>query len=285
VTVRCLLAAVALVVAGCGGPSTDNAALVLQRTAANLGEISSGTLAMRFEMSVKDRDPGGFELEGPFSFASKGHLPVLELEHTRFDGDEEAASGTFVSTGDVAWVVREGKPRRVPDGVLRSSGLTDLVRPAEAASAAPGAESGDASSGLAELNIDDWIEGEPEVSGGGRVGGVDTDKVAADLDAGAVMDGLIKLSRALGGGVAAQLQPLDETQRAKVRRAATDTTLETWSGKDDHLLRKLVLDVTFGTRNETLAEAVPQLAEARIKLEATVTDLNEPVEVDAPAGD
>ena len=281
--VRRLLAVSVLVIAGCAGPSTDNASLVLQRTAAKLGAISSGTLEMRFEMSVKDAKPGGFELEGPFSFASAGHLPVLELEHTRFDGDEEAEAGTFVSTGEAAWVVRDGEPRRVSDAILRSTGLTDLVRPVRTASAggSPPATT-DGGGGLAGLNIDDWIDGDLEVSGGGRVGGVDTDKVDAHLDAGAVMDGLVQLARALGGGVAAQLEPLDDTERAKVANAASDATLETWSGKDDHLLRKLVLDVAFGTKNEALAEAVPQLAEARIKLGAVVTDLNEPVEVDAP---
>jgi hypothetical protein len=284
IVLRAILVALSLAMFACLTASTDDASLVLQRTAGSLGEISSGTLDMRFEMSAKDQKPGGFELEGPFSLRSAGHLPVVRFEHTRLDGDEEAVRGTFVSTGETAYVVRDGKSRRVPEDLLTSSGLTDLVRPVD--DGASGSAAADqAGSGLGRLNIDGWIDGRPEISAGGLVGGVDTDKVTADLDVGVMMDGLIQLGRSLGGGVAAQLQPLDDTDRARVRRAVTEAKLETWSGKDDRLLRKLIIDVVFGLKNKEMAEKMPLLSEARIKLEAAVTDINDPVKVEAPDAD
>jgi hypothetical protein len=278
---------VLVAMSACMNPSTDNANLVLQRMAAGLGDISSGNLSMRFEMSVKDRKSGGFELEGPFSLRSDGRYPIVEFEHTRFDGDEEARVGTFVSTGDAAYVVRDGKSDRVGDEQLASTGLADLVRPAEDGRDAEGPATGDTGTetGLGQLNIDGWIEDDPEISGGGLVGGVDTDKVTAELDPAELMNGLVQLGQALGGGVAAQLRPLGRADRERVRRAATEAKLETWSGKDDRLLRKLIIEIGFGLKNEDLVEKLPQLADARIRLEAAITALNEPVDVEAPGAD
>lgn len=237
---------------------------------------------MRFEMSVKDRAPGGFELTGPFSLRSDGHLPVAELDHTRFDGDEDAVEATFVSTGDAVYVVRDGKSTRVPDDQLAATGLTELVRPVERSDDATATGAATDATGLGRLDINDWIDGEPKIAGGGLVGGVDTDKVTANLDAGELMQGLVELGRTLGGGVAGQLEPLSDDDRARVRRAAKIARLETWSGKDDGMLRKLVVSVTFGLRNEEMAEKMPLLSEASIRLEAAVTDVNGSVEVEPP---
>lgn len=267
--------------AGCLTPSTRDAQAVLSRTAANLGRITSGDLLVRFEMSTKDGEPGGFELKGPFSFESDGRYPLADFEHVAFDGDEQERAARFVSTGSEAFIVTDGRRRRLSDADLESSGLTELVRSEPTVEA--GGDQSEGSSPAAALNIDAWIEGTPEISGGGLVGRVDTDKVSADLDVGEVMDGLVRLGGTFGGGTAGELHRLSEVEKERVANAAEKATLEAWSGKDDRLLRRLVIEVVFTTPNEELSDRVDALSGATIKLEAVVTDLNKDVEIDEPA--
>lgn len=276
------IAAVVLVLmsgAGCLTPSTRNAEAVLSRTADNLGRITSGDLFVRFEMSTKSTDPGGFELEGPFSFESDGRYPMADLEHVAFDADEEERKARFVSTGSAAFIVTDGKSRRLSDEDLAGTGLSELVRTESADATGGGGEGG---GGAAQLNVDAWIDGKPEISGGGLVGMVDTDKVTADLDVGEVMDGLVRLGGSFGGGIAGDLRPLSSDEKERVANAAEEATLEAWSGKDDRLLRRLVMQIVFATPNEELSERVKALSGATIKLEAVVTDLNKDVDIEAP---
>jgi hypothetical protein len=232
-----------------------------------MGEIRSGTLDLRFETSMKGDNASGFELSGPFSLTSDGELPIAELEHKRFDGDNAERTGTFVSTGTEAFVVRKGKTTKIPPEQIASSGLSALVsRDTE-------------DSGLGRLDIGNWITGRPDVSAGGLVGGVDTDKVTARLDPGRVLNGLIELGRALGG--AKELQILPAAERARLKAAVDKAQLEVWSGKEDRLLRKLTLEVVFGVRKE-LKEKLKRIDGATISLEASITKLNERVRVKRP---
>lgn len=256
--------------ASCVTPSTRNASAALTDTTRRLGRISSGTLDLRFEMFVREDEPGGFELEGPFSLRSPGRLPVAQLEHTRFDGQDVETSGTFVSTGRRAYVVRKGRAKRLDDEAIAATGIARLVR------------TDDEPDGLGHLAVDDWIAGEPEVSAGGLVGGDDTDKISVDLDAGELLDGLVAIGRGLGGGAAGRLQPLSASERARVTRAVSRATLEAWTGKEDRLLRKLVITVAFTSPNEKLAREVDMFSGATIKLEAAITDVNERVVVEDP---
>jgi hypothetical protein len=290
VTMRRCIAVLALAssATACMSPSTRDAQAVLSRTAANLGRITSGDLFVRFEMSTKDAKPGGFELKGPFSFESDGRYPLADFEHVAFDGDEEERKARFVSTGSEAFIVTEGRRRQLSNTDLDASGLADLVRTdTQTTGGDAGGEDaeGESASAAAELNIDSWIDGTPEISGGGLVGRVDTDKVTADLDVGEVMDGIVRLGQMFGGGAAGELQPLSEEEKARVVRATESATLEAWSGKDDRLLRRLVMEIVFATPDDDLAERVKALSGATIKLEAVVTELNKDVQIEAPPSD
>jgi hypothetical protein len=249
----------------CVTASTDDAEGVLRSTARNMGEIRSGTLELSLSTALKDRKPSGFRVSGPFSFDSPGEFPVGRFEHTRFDGDRETTN-TLISTGTSAFVrTTKGTFRLGPADTRALRGLGSR-----------------GSSGIAsQLEIDDWMRGRPTVSAGGLVGGVDTNKVIAQLDPAAVMNGLIQIAEGLGSPAAGRLAQLEGAEAERVRRAVRRATMEVYSGKDDQVLRKLMMHVVFGVDREDLAD-VKELQGITIDLEASITELNEPVRVSAP---
>lgn len=258
-----LLAALALAAAGCGSPSTED---VLSETAANLGEIKSGTISLRILVSAEDRD-AGFELEGPFAFPSgEDELPVAELEYTQIAGEERATT-TFVSTGEKAFVrVDETTYELGPEQVdeLRGTG---------------GPLAGD--TGLEELEIRDWFA-EAEVSEGDEVGGDATDRVAARLDVVAAANDLLSLVRAFDPAAAPTFEGKSAEQ---LRRAVRSANVEVLTGKDDRLLRRLVIDVEVGAdlpENE-VGTLLEDLSRASFRLELTIADPNHEVTVEEPA--
>ena len=250
---------VALAVGGCGTPGSSPED-VLSETAANLGEIESGDLSLEVVVTSGGQDVG-FALDGPFALAKPGGLPVANVEYTQIAGPERATA-TFVSTGQEAFVVVGGATYELPDE------QEDDLRGARGAGEA-----------LDELAIDDWID-EPELSDGGEVGGADTDRIRARLDAVEAANDLLRLASQLGADVG----PLAGKSREQLARAVESGTIEVFTGKDDRLLRRLVIEARLGADvPRELESALGDLAEARFRLEMTIADPNEPVTVDEPA--
>jgi hypothetical protein len=262
-----LVVAGCLACASCIRPSTHNAGAELRTTAANLGKIRSGNLDVVMQTAAEGHKPSGFGIKGKFSFDSSGTLPLLDVTVDRFD---EARHQTthLVSTGTQVFVDESGKMQPVPAASL--DGLRGL-----------GSRSG-SSGPLGRFPIDNWISGNPVVTAGGLVGTVDTDKTTAQLDVGQVMNGLISLAHEFGSSAASQLTQLSAPERERVRRSVRSATLEVWSGRKDKIMRRLVMDLVFATKNTQLAKKLRALSGITIHFEAKITDLNKPVAVPSP---
>ena len=256
-----LLALVALAVAGCGGgPSAQE---VLSETAANLGKIRSGDVSLRLVVAAKGGEQAGFELEGPLALAEEGKLPVAEVEYTQIAG-EESSTVTFLSTGERAFVEVAGETYELP---------------AEQVEELRGGGGGTAAGGLGAVEIEDWFE-DPELSDGGEVGGADTDRISARLNVVNAANDLVEIARQLGGS---DLQPLEGASAEQLERAIESARIEVFTGADDRLLRRLVIDA------ELRAEVPPEVEEAlgtfggaRFSLDLTIADPNRPVSVQEP---
>lgn len=255
--------------AGCSIGGGGDADEVLAQTAANLGDIRSGTLDLRLIVEPREGEEFGFELHGPFALADEsGALPVLDVEYTQIV-DGRSGTISLVSTGEEAFAVVDGQAYE-----LGEEQTVEL----QAASGALGGSGGGAGSGLVELPIDAWVV-DPEVEDGGEVGGADTDHVAGELDVVAATNGLIDLARAFGR----PLPRLEEADADRLRDSARETNFDVWTGKDDRLLRRLVLAAELGLEvPEELRAALGDLVGATITFELGVTDPNEDVSVEAP---
>jgi hypothetical protein len=257
-----LLAALA-VTAGCGGGG--HAKQVLSETADNLGKIRSGDLTLRLVLSPREGTKGriGFELRGPFSLRP-GELPVAKIAYTQIAGPREATA-TFISTGGKAYAEVNGKAYELPPE------STDVIR--QAAGGLGG------SNGLGQFDIGSWFK-DPRVSEAENLGDASTEHVVADLDVVAAANGLLALVRDLGRDA-----PTIEGDAAdRLDDAVESSSIEVWSGKEDHLLRRLLLDAKLGFDvPESLRRALGEIVGATVEFELAIDDPNQPVTVSPPA--
>jgi hypothetical protein len=250
------------VVAGCGGSGRANE--LLSDTAGNLGKLRSGDLTLRLVVSPLQGTKGriGFELHGPFALRP-GALPVAKIAYTQIAGAKKGTA-TFISTGTKAYAEVNGKAYDLP------AASTEAIRQAAG---------GGGSSTFAELRIDDWVK-DPVVGDGGEVGGAPTTRVSGDLDVVAAANGLLDLMRQLGRDA----PKIEGDQAKQLENAVDSSSFELWSGKDDHLLRRLLLKAELGLDvPESLRRALGNVVGAKIHFELAVFNPNKPVSVAPPS--
>ncbi len=252
----------------CATPSTHNAASELHDVAGNLGKIRSGSLHVVMQTAAAGEQPAGFGVDGTFSFDSPGTLPVLDVNVKRFDRNKSDTTH-ILSTGTNAFI-EQGK-RIVPVPPSQLDSLTGL-----------GGTSG-GTSPLERIDVGSWISGTPSVGPGGLVGTVDTDKVSAKLDVGAVLNGLVSIANDFGVTAASGVTQLSAAERERVRRSVKTATLGVWSGRKDKIMRRLAIDVTFASQNAQLTQKLKALSGITLHFEARITDLNRKVTVPRPS--
>jgi hypothetical protein len=253
---------VVALVAGCGGGNRANQ--VMSDAAGSLGRLRSGDLMLRLVVAPREGTKGriGFELRGPFALRP-GALPVAKIVYTQIAGAHEATA-TFISTGTKAYAEVNGKAYELP--ASSTNGLRQ----------AAGGSGG--SSTLAELRIDNWVK-HPAVTDGAQVGGAPTTRVSGDLDVVAAANGLLDLLRQLG-----RAAPTIEGDQAKqLEHAVKSSSFELWSGRDDHILRRLLLKADLGLDvPQSLRRVLGSVVGAKIDFELAVSDPNKPVSVAPP---
>jgi hypothetical protein len=257
-----LLATVALACVGCGGGESANE--VLSDTADNLSEIRSGDLSLRLVVATEGGEQVGVELDGPFAFSEGGELPVADVEVTQIAGNERTTL-TFVSTGESAYV-------QVGDETFELPGAeAERLRGVGAEPQSGG--------GLEELRIEDWF-GDAEVSDGGEIGGVNTDRVSATLDVVSAANDLLELARAFGG---IDGRALEGASAEQLQRAVESATVDVYTGEDDRLLRRLAIDARLRADVPPEIEGtLGTLGGARFTLELGIANPNRPVSVEEP---
>jgi hypothetical protein len=256
------------VLTGCGGGSEST----VSETAANLGDIKSGELALSL-LAEGGEARAGFELTGPFELRESG-LPVAELAYTQI-ADTEEATVTFISTGEEAFVEANGQTYVLPEeqaARLRAAG-GELGGGSDDSG-------GDSSGGLEALGLEEWLI-DPEVSEGDEVDGAETERISGELDVVEAANDLLALVAAFGGGDAGQIEGQDAEN---LRRATERATVEILTGKEDRLLRSLEVDLRLSAdAPDDLLEQLGPLGQAHFRLELGIANPNEPVSVEAPA--
>jgi hypothetical protein len=253
--VRRLAAAVGLLAAvGCGASGTP-AERSLRDTARHLDDIRSATLDLRMTAeSGGASGPVGFAMTGPFALPAKEGLPVANVEVTELRGARKTTT-RFVSTGEKAYVVSGGHTQ-----ALGSSAVT------------VGGNGG----GLGTLRIDSWLR-DPTMTTEG-----DTQRITAGLNVATAFDDLGRLGERLGTSALAGLRPLDDTAKKALERSARESSVEVVTGKDDHLLRRLVITVTLAGGDD-VPSGLRSLVPVTLTLSLGLDAVNEPVHVDAPS--
>jgi hypothetical protein len=279
-----LLAAVALIFAACGGDdsSSDRAASsstdvneLLTQTFTGAKKLESGNLDLKLQIAAEGgnsqlQGPVGITLKGPFQTQGDGKLPKFKLD-AAIDGAGQNIRAGATSTGEKGYVAFQGTDYVLSDQVFDQfkAGFEEAQK---------NGSKGDAQS-FATLGMDPrkWLT-DPKNAGEAKVGDTDTIKITGGVDVAKLLDDVnTALGKAASLGQAAGQVPqkLTDEQRKQVLDAVKDPRVEIYTGKDDQILRRIVVNLGI--------EDAASKTSGTVAFDVSITDLNEDQDIAEPA--
>jgi hypothetical protein len=279
-----------LLVAGCGGGDEDPEQ-VLTETFSNDQQVNSGTLDMSISGSAEGSSGGNLDasLSGPFQ-SEEGQFPEFDLTaNTSGEGAGQSLDfeGSLISTGDGLFVEYQDNAYQVPDDVFKQL-QQDYAANAEQTQATgsfqercqQAADQGGFDASLCDIdplslvtNLDN--EGDEDVEG------TETTHVSGDINIEEIGN---LASDAIAASPSGQFLPPDQLDQltTQLEDAVDEASFDVYSGKDDHLLRRLDLHLSI-TAPEGLSTFVP-VSSFDLDFSVAVGAVNEPQTIEAPSG-
>ena len=287
-----LLAMVAaLALAACGGDdnavgeeasaSTDVDQL-LEETFTGNKKVDSGRLSLTLAVDAQGGEAGqggpiNVKLGGPFASQGEKKLPKFDMD-LAFTGSGQDIKAGVTSTGDKGFVNFNNQDYAVSDQVFRQfqAGFEQAQKQAQ--------QENKQQQSLATLGIDPrkWLTGAKN-EGEAKVGDADTIRITGGVDVPKLLDDVnaaLDKAASLGLQDAGRLpEKLTEEQRKQITDAVRGLRVELYTGKEDKVLRRLVVDLDV----QSAAKAERPAQAAKLKLDFSLTELNQEQEVAAPA--
>ena len=278
------LAALATAFAACGSSdkSSEDPQQVIDN--ASLEGVNSGDIDLSLGIKSAGEEGGdvSVSLSGPFQSGSKGNLPQLALTASA-KGSAKSESidfeGGLTLLSDRAYVNYQGTEYEVDPttfGFVKSSFEQAQQQGGSEANPADVTACQEAATGL---KVGDFVDNLTN-DGSADVGGTGTTKISGDLNVGAAIDAIIKLTE--NPACSSQLEaagplPIGELEAAKgeLTSAVKQAHVEVYVGDDD-IIRKLEAELTIepkGTSNEKV----------EVDLSLSLSGVNEEQEISAPA--
>ena len=196
-------------------------------------------------------------------------MPKFALK-AAFEGAGQSLSAGATSTGDKGYVSFQGTDYVVADQVFQQF----KTQYEQARQQAEGQDQGQS---LATLGLDPrkWLV-DPQNAGEAQVGDTDTIKITAGIDVDKLLDDAntaLAAASALGAAQGQQIpEKLTEEQKQQAVEAIKDPKIEIYTGKDDKIMRRLVL--SLGLEDEG--------SSGTIAFDVSITDLNEAQDIPEP---
>lgn len=287
-----LVAALATaLLAGCGGDgqasgkaasSSTNVDQLLRETFAGDKKVKSGQVALAMAVDAKGAKeldgPVRLKLTGPFESRGDKRLPAFELD-AAFSGAGQDLKAGATSTGDKAFVNFNNTDYAVSDQLFKQ-----LEAGYEQAQKEAADSNGGKQTSLATLGIDPsrWLTNARN-AGEAKVGDADTIKITGGVDVGRLLD---DVNTALGKAAALGLQgsgqvpqKLTAQQRKEITDAVRDAKVEIYTGREDKILRRMVVAVDVVPP----ADSADGVTSAAVRLDLSLTDVNQDQEIKAPS--
>lgn len=287
-TLRTAVALVALAVcitllSACSGSSAQSPQSLLADTFSGHTAIESGDVNLSFAISAAGSNgatkPLSVRLSGPFQEAGAGKLPHFALQ-LDLSAAGHALNAGATSTGSALYVELAGTWFSTPQSTY------EAIEQGYAQATKPGADA-KVHSTFSSLGIEPgrWLSN-PTNAGETTVAGESTIHLTASVDIPSFLAEVSKLSQAStalglgsavpGGGGA--LSPAIVTELSKSIKAAH---VDVYTGKDDHLLRRLEVTATLAGTSQTEA-LLGGLKNAEVKVLLEFSNLNKPQTISAP---
>lgn len=283
-----LLLCATVLLAACGGSEGEGASSstdvnkLLQQTFSGKKKVDSGKLDFKIAIDAKGGQQSGpidVKVGGPFESQGKNEIPKLDMDFS-FSGAGQSIKGGVLSTGDKGFVNFNGQEYAVSDQVFRQ--LKAGYQEAQKQSAK---QNGGKQPSLASLGIDPrkWLTN-PKNAGEEKVGDADTIRITGGVDVAKLLDDVntaLKKAGSLGLQNSGQLpQSLTPEQRKQVTDAVKDLQVQIFTGKEDKILRRMVIDLAVqpGKTSSTGPQS------AAVKLDFSLTELNQDQTFTPPKG-
>jgi hypothetical protein len=273
----------ALTLAACGGGGGD-ATKLLNQTFSGGKKVRSGQLDLALRIDAKGASqlggPVTIKLSGPFESQGNGTLPKFDFELALNASGTRNFSAGAISTGDQGFLKLKGQAYQVPPNVFASfkQGYEQSQKQAQQKSQ---------SRSLSSFGVDprQWLK-DSKVEGDADVQGTTTTHVSAKVDVPKLLDDVNRILAKAGQLGLAQGRQLPSgitpQQRQALQKAIKDTRFDLYSGKDDHVLRRLVVKLTFEVPKSARGQA-SGLTGGDLTFDLTLAKLNQPQTVTAPA--
>jgi hypothetical protein len=270
-----LAIASAVAIAACGGGGhakkaasvkTSPAALVSQTFSAS-NTINSGRVALAVTLALDGvKQLGGkpvtLDVSGPFQRGAGNDIS------TDLSATVQAAS----STANIG-LDKVGKKLYLGlAGTFYALPVSSTAKPSAGATGAEGM--------LSALGIDPktWLT-DPHIVGTESVGGVSTEHLTAQINVANVLNDVSKLVSSATGSTGAGTS---SDTLALIESAITSAQVDVYTGVADHIVRRFDLAIAF-TVPQIAASALGGLTGGSLKLDVTLTELNQPQTITAPA--
>jgi hypothetical protein len=251
-----LLAVLAAALVACGSSSSSGGGgedpnTVLDQTfSQGHAKVTSGDLALKFNLDVKGSQSGTLnaELSGPFESQGNNQVPKLDFAvkaSANGQGQNFNFDGGLTSTGDAAYVNYKGTDYQV------TPSLFDQFKTALQQANPQGSQGQTSSKQFLQLlgvkNFKDLLTNLKN-DGTSDVEGTTTNHISGDLDVNKVVDAVKNLAAnasalgSLGGGTS---QLPSAGQLDKIKGAIKTAHFDIYSGQDDHILRRLTIDFSI----------------------------------------
>src|SRR5215207_6357498 len=276
-----LLLALVFAVAACGGGSDDEASSstdvneLLTQTFTGSKDVKSGNLDLSLKVEAQGGEsqvqgPVSISLTGPFQAQDQGKLPKFKLD-AAFEGAGQSIKAGATSTVDKGYLSFQGTDYVVEDQVFEQfkAGFEQAQK-----------QGSDQKQSFASLGMDPrkWLTN-PKNEGDSKVGDDDTIKITGGIDVSKLLDDVnnaLGKASALGLGGAGQVpEKLTEEQKRAVTEAVKDPRVEIYTGKDDTILRRLV--VNLGIDDQASGSS------GTVGFDVSIRDLNEDQDIAEPA--
>jgi hypothetical protein len=250
------LLASAMAIAACGssgGGSGQDTEKVLNDTFGKQSTIDRGKLRLLFEVRAPGvqglPSPLTVDMGGPFQKTAGSKVPKFDFDLTLATRDGRISVGV-ISTGKEGYVKLAGR--------AFSLGSADLTR------LAPGG-AGTASGGglsLKDIGLDPrtWLK-DVRDAGVTQLDGEEVVHLKANVDTPAMLGDLGGLLGQAGGGIGSITglgKGFGQSSEA-IRRAVKDASVDIWTGKDDHVLRRVRVNILLDTPSGKDGTAVLEL--------------------------
>ena len=270
-----LAIAAAAAIAACGGAApakkaaavkTSPAALVSQTFSAS-NTINSGRVALAVTLTLDGlKQLGGkpvtLDVSGPFQRGPGNDISTdltatIQAASTSANiGIDKVGKKIYLGIAGTFYALPASSKARPSTGVTGASGI------------------------LSALGIDPktWLT-DPHIVGTASVGGVATEHLTAQINVANVLNDVSKLVSSATGATGAGTS---SSTLALVESAISSAQIDVYTGVADHIVRRFDLAIAF-TVPQIAASALGGLTGGSLKLDVTLTDLNQPQTITAPA--